>query len=96
MTEAAAVIHNNLEALRDRKGVSILDLWELFPDDDHAEAWLCWARWGGNIRCVDCGSENSGKEANKHVWLRSGWRCFWQRERQMLTSADPVVAPDSG
>ena len=47
MAEGAAGIHNNLEALRDRKGVSVLELWELFPDDDHAEAWLCWARWGG-------------------------------------------------
>lgn len=34
----AAGIHNNLETLRGRQGVSILELWELFPDDDHAEA----------------------------------------------------------
>lgn len=34
----AAGIHNNLETLRGRRGVSILELWELFPDDDHAEA----------------------------------------------------------
>ena len=70
MAEAAAGIHNHLEALRDRKGVSIFDLWELFPDDDHAETWLCWARWGGNVRCVDCGSEHIGMSSHRQMMFR--------------------------
>jgi len=70
MAEGAAGIHNNLEALRDRKGVSVLELWELFPDDDHAEDWLCWARWGGNIRCVDCGSEKIRISTHRQMRFR--------------------------
>lgn len=50
--------------------MSILELLEMFPDDDHAEAWLCWARWGENVRCVDCGSENIGITSHKQMRFR--------------------------
>ena len=80
---------NNLEALKDRKGVSILDLWELFPDDDHAEAWLCWARWGGNIRCVDCGSEKTGTTSHKQMRFRcrSCYRFFSVKKGTVMESS---------
>ena len=89
MTEAAAGIHNHLEALKDRKGVSVLDLWELFPDDDHAEAWLCWARWGGNIRCVDCGSEKIRISTHKQMRFRcrSCYRFFSVKKGTVMESS---------
>ena len=41
-----------------------MELSGLSPDDDHVEAWLYWNRWGGNVRCVDCGSENCYPESS--------------------------------
>ena len=71
MTEAAvAEIEKKLGRLKRREGLTILELLELFPDDYHAEAWLCWARWQGNVRCVDCGSENIGISAHRQMRFR--------------------------
>ena len=53
-----------------REGLSVLELLELFPDDYHAEAWLCWVRWEGDIRCVDCGSGNFALSSHKKMRFR--------------------------
>ena len=41
-----------------RKGISLMDLFEMFPDDDTAEAWFVAQRWPDGITCVNCGSSN--------------------------------------
>ena len=41
----------------DRNGVSLIDLFKLFPDDTAAEAWLVSTRWPAGICCHYCGSE---------------------------------------
>ena len=39
-----------------RKGLSLIDLAQKFPDDATAEAWFIEARWPNGICCVHCGS----------------------------------------
>ena len=39
-----------------RKGISLRELFELFPDDAAAERWFVEARWGGEIICPHCRS----------------------------------------
>ena len=39
-----------------RKGISLIDLTRLFPDDATAEAWFIAARWPNGVACVRCGS----------------------------------------
>ena len=41
-----------------RKGITIIELLQLFPDDKTAEAWFVEQRWGDKICCARCDSEN--------------------------------------
>ena len=40
-----------------RKGITIIELFEMFPDDDTAEQWFVKCRWPNGIRCPHCESE---------------------------------------
>ena len=42
----------------DRKGISLKKLFEMFPDDETAEAWFTEQRWGDTPACPHCGSTN--------------------------------------
>ena len=44
-----------------RKGVSLVELFKMFPDNESAEKWFEQARWGGEIRCGHCDSDNISK-----------------------------------
>ncbi len=39
-----------------REGLSLIELFRLFPDNEAAEAWFESRRWPGGINCPDCGS----------------------------------------
>lgn len=41
-----------------RKGLSLVELFQMFPDDATAEAWYVARRWPGGIGCPHCGSMN--------------------------------------
>ena len=41
-----------------RKGVSLRQIFKMFPDSATAEAWFAERRWKGRPACVACGSEN--------------------------------------
>ena len=41
-----------------RKGLSLVQLLKLFPDDAVAEKWFEKKRWGGKPFCPHCGTEN--------------------------------------
>ena len=41
-----------------REGISIVDLFDLFPDEGSAEAWFVEQRWPEGICCPSCGSLN--------------------------------------
>ena len=67
---SAAGINDKLNELRRREGITITELLELFSDDYHAEAWLCWIRWGDNVRCVDCDIGNIRISGHKQMKYR--------------------------
>ena len=41
-----------------RKGMSLVDLVRMFPDDDAAERWFIETRWPNGVACPKCGSLN--------------------------------------
>ena len=41
-----------------RKGITLLELFEMFPDDQTAEEWFIAGRWPGGIRCAYCDGDN--------------------------------------
>ncbi len=47
-----------------REGISLIKLFEMFPDNATAEQWFVNARWPNGIRCAYCGSENVNTKAS--------------------------------
>ena len=41
-----------------RRGISLIELFEMFPDDASAERWWVEARWPTGVACPSCGSLN--------------------------------------
>ena len=41
-----------------RKGVALVELGHLFPDEDSAECWFANIFWPDGVRCPACGSDN--------------------------------------
>ena len=41
-----------------RKGITLFELYEMFPDDTTAEAWFVQRRWPEGVACPQCGSLN--------------------------------------
>ena len=41
-----------------RKGISLMELFRMFPDSKTAEAWIVQRRWGDKPICPHCGSDN--------------------------------------
>ena len=48
----------------DREGISLIQLFEMFPDDATAEAWFVAQRWPNGIACPHCGSLGVSTTAN--------------------------------
>ena len=38
-----------------RQGLSLVDIVKMFPDDEAAEKWIAWCRWGDEPACPHCG-----------------------------------------
>ena len=41
-----------------RKGLTLLELTQMFPDDRTAEEWFIKTRWSSGVACMECGSLN--------------------------------------
>ena len=54
-----------------REGISLVELFCMFPDDDAAQSWLEKQRWSGEPWCPHCGSFNV--RHNNHQSMP--WRC---------------------
>ena len=39
------------------KGITLIDLFGMFPDDDAAEKWFEESRWPKGVRCAHCEGE---------------------------------------
>ena len=55
-----------------RNGISLVELFRIFPDDDSAQAWLEEQRWGGEPWCPHCGSFHVKHNPNNRSLP---WRC---------------------
>ena len=49
---------NNAPGKHYRNGLSLVDIFRMFPDDAAAEKWITENRWPNGIACVRCGSTN--------------------------------------
>ena len=47
-----------------RKGISLLELYEMFPNDKTAEQWFVSERWPDGLRCAYCDGERVGAKGN--------------------------------
>ena len=55
-----------------RKGITLLDLFAMFPDDDAAEAWFIACRWPDGVRCPKCDSANVARKKHPTMPLHCG------------------------
>lgn len=49
---------HNAPGKHNRKGLTLAELFRMFPDDETAEAWFIARRWPEGVRCPHCGSDN--------------------------------------
>lgn len=47
-----------------RKGISLLELYEMFSTDEAAEQWFVSERWPDGLRCAYCDGERVGAKGN--------------------------------
>lgn len=76
-----------------RKGLSLAEVFRLFPDDATAERWFAQARWGGTPYCPHCGSENVQTGA-KHKTMP--YRCRACRKRFSVRTGTTMQASNLG
>lgn len=67
-----SVMAHNAPGRHKRKGLSLMDIFRLFPDDAAAEKWIVETRWPDGIACVKCGSCNV---QTKTTHPRMPYRC---------------------
>lgn len=62
-----------------RKGLSLVDVFRLFPDDEAAEKWIAAVRWPDGPECPHCGSSNvqSGAKHPSMPYRCRGCRKFF-------------------
>ena len=49
--------------MHQRKGMSLIQLFRMFPDDEAAEKWFIHTRWPDGMACPHCGSTNVNEKA---------------------------------
>ncbi len=59
-----------------RQGMTLLELWHLFPDDATAEAWFVRCRWPQGMRCPHCQGDRT--RASKHPTMPYRCRACYQ------------------
>ena len=55
----------NAPGMHFRKGMSLMQLFKMFPDDETAEKWFIHTRWPDGMACPRCGSTRVSEQA-KH------------------------------
>ena len=77
-----------------REGISLAELFRMFPTDESAQAWLEEQRWGGEPWCPHCGSFNVRRNNHKSM----PWRCAERecRKRFSVRSGTPLQGSPLG
>ena len=47
-----------------RKGITLMELFQMFPDDKTAEEWFVENRWPDGLRCAHCEGDNVAEQGN--------------------------------
>ena len=47
-----------------RKGITLMELFKMFPDDETAEEWFVENRWPDGLRCAHCEGDNVAEQGN--------------------------------
>ena len=73
-----------------RKGITLKQIMQMFPDNEAAETWLIQQRWPQGVCCPDCGSLNV-QTGCKHPTMR--FRCREKACKRNLfsTKTDTVM-----
>ncbi len=53
----------NAPGMHFRKGMSLIQLFRMFPDDEATEKWFIHTRWPDGMACLRCGSTNINEKA---------------------------------
>ncbi len=53
----------NAPGMHEREGISLIQLFQMFPDDATAEKWFIHTRWPDGMACPHCGSTNVNEKA---------------------------------
>ena len=53
----------NAPGMHEREGISLIQLFRMFPDDATAEKWFIHTRWPDGMACPRCGSVNVNEKA---------------------------------
>lgn len=63
---------------KDRTGISLLQLAEMFPDEDSARQWFEARIWGDERKCPRCGSDKTVEASHKFMpyWCSEGRHYF--------------------
>ena len=78
-----------------RKGISLIELFDMFPDDATAEAWFVESRWPHGPVCPHCGSINVLSGA-KHATMPYRCREKWCRKRFSAKTGTVMEASNIG
>ena len=76
-----------------RDGITLMELFQLFPDDETAEKWFVETRRERGIRCAYCDSENVNTQAN-HATMP--YRCRDCKKRFSVKSNSLMQASNIG
>lgn len=66
---------NNAPGQHFREGMSLIQLFKMFPDDETAEKWFIHTRWPDGMSCPRCGSTNV-QERTTHATILIGLANF--------------------
>ncbi len=83
---------NNAPGKHFRYGRSLVDVVRMFPDDEVAENWIAYCRWGDEPACPRCGSLNVQVGA-KHPSQR--YRCREKGCRKFFSAKTGTAMADS-
>ena len=54
----------------DRRGISLVELLDMFPDDAAGEAWFVRLRWPDGVACSHCGSDRVSRSSHRSMPYR--------------------------
>jgi len=81
-------VATNAPGMHFRKGISLIQLFQMFPDDETAEVWFIHIRWPDGMACPHCGSVNVN-EKNAHKTMP--YRCR-DCDKRFSTKTGTVMA----